>query len=164
MTAPSNAAATTAGAVTATGSVTDPAVRPLPEPTDVSRPHWDGCRRGELLFQRCEGCRRAIFPPALLCPYCNSGALRWEASSGLGTVYSHSVVHRPQQRVFEAPYVVAVVELEEGWHMFTNVVFRDVVNRGSTAVAPQDVVVGMPVKVRYIEVENAVLPCFEARA
>lgn len=133
--------------------------RPLPEPTDISLPHWEGCRRGQLLFQRCQACSKAVFPPAVICPYCSAAALLWEPSSGVGTVYSYTVVWRPQLPIFDVPYVVAVVQLQEGWHMFSNIVSVN----GSTAAAPDSVQVGMPVKVTFIEVEGVMLPYFEAQ-
>lgn len=128
--------------------------RPIPTPTEISRPHWDGCRRGELLFQRCGSCASAVFPPALICPTCHAAELAWERSSGRGTVYSHTVVWRPQTPAFQAPYVVGVVELAEGWHMFTNIVG-----------CPTDTVtVGMAVDVEFVAVDgDAVLPCFVPR-
>jgi uncharacterized OB-fold protein len=123
---------------------------PVPVPTDLSRPHWDGCSRGELLFQRCGSCAKAVFPPALSCPLCTSLELSWEQSSGRGVVYSHTVVWRPQVPAFEVPYVVAVVAVEEGWHLFTNVVGTD----------PATVHAGQPVHVQFVPVGGVTLPYF----
>jgi uncharacterized OB-fold protein len=69
-------------------------------------------------------------------------------------VYSHTTVRRPASEAFEAPYVVAVVQLEEGWHLFTNVV----------GCEPADVSTDMPVRVRFVPLDDVItLPCFEPR-
>jgi uncharacterized OB-fold protein len=128
---------------------------PLPRPTHLSRPHWEGCREGVLRVQRCRDCGGFVFIPQPLCTHCQSEALEWVASSGRGVVYSHTVVHRPPRPAFEAPYVVAIVELEEGWHMLTNLV----------DVAPGDVQVGMPVEVAFRAMSDAItLPYFRPSA
>ena len=76
-------------------------------------------------------------------------------SSGRGAVYSYTVVHRPPRPAFTAPYVVAIVELEEGWHLLTNLV----------DVAPEAVTVGMPVEVAFRALSDAItLPYFRPRA
>ena len=130
------------------------ATRPVPRPTDVSRPHWDGARRGELLVQRCTDCGRHVFLPALVCPYCAGVALEWTRSSGLGVVDTFTVVWRPASPAFDAPYVVAVVELDEGWHMLTNVVDCE----------PGEVWIGLPVEVAFRDVSDEItLPMFRPR-
>jgi uncharacterized protein len=127
---------------------------PLPRPTSLSRPHWDGCKQGVLRVQRCQDCGGFVFIPQPLCTHCQSEALEWVASSGRGAVYSHTVVHRPPRPAFDVPYVVAIVELEEGWHMLTNLV----------DVAPEDVRVGLPVEVAFRRMSDEItLPCFRPR-
>jgi uncharacterized OB-fold protein len=127
---------------------------PLPRPTALSRPHWDGCKAGELRVQRCRDCGHFVFIPQPLCTRCQADALEWVASSGRGTVYSYTVVHRAPRPAFAVPYVVAIVELEEGWHMLTNLV----------DVAPADVRVGMPVEVTFLQMSEAItLPYFRPR-
>jgi len=112
---------------------------PLPRPTALSRPHWDGCREGVLRFQRCRDCGAAVFIPQPVCPGCFGDGLRWVESSGRGTVYSYTVVHRPPSPAFAVPYVVVIAELEEGWHMLSNLVACD----------PADVSVDMPIEVVF---------------
>ena len=124
---------------------------PLPTPTPISGPHWDGCREGELRAQRCPHCEVWIFIPQPVCPNCLSGELEWVASSGRGQVYSYTIVHRPQQPAFDIPYVVAIVELEEGFTMLTNLVDCD----------PEDVAVGLPVEVVFRAMTDEItLPYF----
>lgn len=127
---------------------------PLPRPTSLSRPHWDGCKEGVLRVQRCRACGQFVFIPQPICTRCQADALEWVASSGRGTVYSHTVVHRPPRPVFPAPYVVAIIELEEGWHMLSNVV----------DCRPEDVHVGLPVEVTFRPMSDAIsLPYFRPR-
>jgi acetyl esterase len=89
-----------------------------------------------------------------VCTGCLGTGLEWVKSSGRGTIYSYSVVHRPQRSEFEAPYVVAIIELEEGWHMLSNIVGCDV----------DGVRIGMPVEVVFQKMsEEITLPYFKPR-
>ena len=128
---------------------------PLPRPTPLSRPHWDGCAEGVLRVQRCDDCGAFVFVPSPVCGSCRSMSLSWVDSSGRGTLYSYTTVHRPQQPAFEVPYVVAIVELEEGWHMLSNLV----------DVSPDEVAIGMPLEVHFErKSDEIVLPYFRPRA
>ncbi len=128
---------------------------PLPRPTPLSRPHWDGCAEGVLRVQRCDDCGAFVFVPSPVCGSCRSMKLSWVDSSGRGTLYSYTTVHRPQQPAFEVPYVVAIVELEEGWHMLSNLV----------DVSPDEVAIGMPLEVHFErKSDEIVLPYFRPRA
>ena len=124
---------------------------PLPRPTPLSQPHWDGCREGRLRIQRCGGCGRAVFIPQPLCPACHSTGLAWIDCSGRGSLYSYTVVHRPQRPEFAAPYVVAIVELDEqpGLRLTTNLV-------GDTSPDP----IGTRVQVEFVEADGIWLPLF----
>ena len=106
------------------------------------------------MVQRCCGCGAFVHIPEPCCTRCTSFDLEWVRSSGRGTVYSYSVVWRPQQPAFEVPYVVAIVELEEGWKTLTNVIECD----------PAQVRVGMPVAVTFRRMsEEVTLPYFRPR-
>ena len=98
--------------------------KPLPKPTPWSRPFWVGCKERKLLVQKCEDCQKYIFYPKLFCPFCLSERLHWVESSGKGKVYSFTVVYSYQPTEFEddVPYVIAVIELEEGVRMMSNIV------------------------------------------
>lgn len=125
--------------------------RPVPRPSDLTRMFWEGCARGELLFQRDPNLGTAVFPPQRFAPE-SLGELTWERSAGLGTVYSFTVVWRAQTPAFELPYVVAIVELEEGYTMLSNLVGCD----------PERVATGMPVRVVHERISDEIwLPCFE---
>jgi uncharacterized protein len=125
--------------------------RPVPRPTALTEPFWDACRERRLIVQRCATCATHVFIPQSFCPECLGTELEWVESSGRGVVVTYTVVWRPQTPAFDAPYVVAVVRLDEGWEMMTNVVDVD----------PESVDIGAPVVVRFLDVTDDVsLPCF----
>lgn len=127
---------------------------PLPHPTPLSQPHWDGCKEGKLRVQKCADCDAYIFIPAPCCSNCLGEHLEWVDSSGLGTLYSYTIVHRPQQPSFEVPYIVAVVEVEEGWYMLSNL----------KGVEPEEVEIGMPLEVVFEKRSPEItLPLFRRR-
>ena len=124
--------------------------RPLPRPTALSLPHWDGCREGVLRVQRCRDCGAHVFIPQPLCPRCSCDGLDWVASGGHGTVYSYTIVHRAPHPAFATPYVVAIVELDEGWHMLANL-----------ECEPSELRIGLPVRVTLRALSPEIsLPCF----
>lgn len=98
--------------------------KPLPQPTPWSKPFWEGCKRHELLIQKCQDCQKVVFYPKMFCPHCLSSNIEWIKASGKGKVYSYMVVYSYQPTEFEGdlPYVVAVIELEEGVRMMSNVI------------------------------------------
>jgi uncharacterized OB-fold protein len=98
---------------------------PLPTPSELSRPYWEGCAAGELRFQRCGRCGGATHTPAVVCAHCTSRALTWEVSSGQGEVYSWTVVWRPQTSAFTVPYAPVIVAMEEGWFLLSNLIGCD---------------------------------------
>jgi uncharacterized OB-fold protein len=110
-------------------------IKPLPKPSPTSRPFWEAARKHELTLQRCGGCGKFIYYPRDRCPHCFSDNLSWNRVTGRGTLYSYTVVHRASSRAFaDAPYVLAIVELDEGPRMTTNIV-----------APPESLKVGMPV-------------------
>ncbi|ATO61968.1 Zn-ribbon domain-containing OB-fold protein [Mycobacterium avium] len=100
---------------------------------------WNGLRENKLLIQRCSGCGKLRHPPRPMCPHCRS--LDWQAveSSGRGTVYSYVMPHEPKFPFFEYPYIVVLVELEEGVRLVSNL----------TGIDPAEVTPGLPVEVYY---------------
>jgi len=96
----------------------------IPRPTagHFSQPYWDGCARGELLFQRCSDCNGITHTPALICAHCASRNLTWEKSAGTGAVYSWTAVWRPQTPDFTVPYVAVIVDMDEGWQILSNII------------------------------------------
>ena len=102
--------------------------RPLPGIDDESRPFWDAAREGRLLVQRSEGCGRHVFYPRAICPHCHEARLEWVDASGRGEIHSFTVAHRPAGPWFadKVPYVVALVELDEGVRMLGGLRVEDV--------------------------------------
>jgi uncharacterized protein len=124
---------------------------PVPKPAPWSVPYWDGLRRGELLFQRCAVCGGATFNPAPVCQHCASDELGWERSGGQGTIYSWTVVWRPQTPAFRVPYAAAIVDVDEGFQMLANVI----------GCRPSELAVGAPVAFEAHPIgEGFVLPYF----
>jgi uncharacterized protein len=114
---------------------------------------WSGVKERKLMIQRCAECEQFRHPPRPMCPTCNS--LEWCAieASGNGTVYSFVLPQHPQFPFMEYPYIVALVELEEGTRIVTNIV-------GTT---PEDVSIGLPVVVTFEDFDGLVLPQFTPR-
>jgi uncharacterized OB-fold protein len=128
-----------------------PAGIPVPTPSRVSATFWDGCRVGELRFQRCRACAAPVFNPSTICGACGGRALRWEVSRGHGRLYSWTVVWRPQTPAFRTPYAPAIVELEEGFYLLS----------ANIGCAPGDLVADMPVVVDFHPAgDDIVLPYF----
>jgi len=127
------------------------APRPKPPRNQDNAFFWEGVDRGELLIQHCTSCGRLRHPPRPMCPNCQS--LEWDTvqSSGRGNVFSFIIPHYPQVPMFEYPYVVAVIALEEGTRLISNVIDID----------PGDVSIGMPVEVKFVKVDDELtLPLF----
>jgi uncharacterized protein len=103
----------------------------LPTIDEETRPFWDGCRDGVLRIKRCLSCARVFHYPRPFCPTCWSDDVEWFEASGRGTVYTYSVVHVNDLPPWpeRVPYIAAIVELDEGPRLMTNVVecaFEDV--------------------------------------
>jgi uncharacterized OB-fold protein len=98
--------------------------KPLPRPGHESRPFWEGAKAGKLMLPRCDACGEFWFPPSERCPHCLSTNFQWREAKGEGRIYSFVVYHRVYHPAFEAdvPYVVAIVELDEGPRLLTNIV------------------------------------------
>ena len=122
--------------------------RRLPQPTAESLPFWEGLARHELLVQRCAACARAWFPPGNRCQHCWSDRHAWEQVSGRGRLFSFTVFRRAYaaELADQLPYVVGVVELEEGPRLITNVVGID----------PRDIRVDLPVEVVFDDLTDEV--------
>jgi uncharacterized OB-fold protein len=126
--------------------------KPVPQPTPESQPFWDGCRRGELLYQRCPSCGRAQFYPRPACAGCGGETLEWRRSDGRGTVHAVTVVYRPPTAAFklDVPYAVALVDLDEGFRMMANIIGAD----------PEAIAIGDRVSVTFERRGDLALPQF----
>src|SRR5262245_41481800 len=126
--------------------------RALPEPTPETQPYWDGAKVGELRLQRCDECAHVYFPPRAFCPACASRKVSWFKATGRGTLYSYVIHHRPVPG-FTPPYSIAVVELEEGPRLMTNIV--------GCPQTPEALQLDMPVEVVFTPVSDSItLPQF----
>lgn len=98
-----------------------------PEPNADSRPYWNAARERRLLIRQCNACGTKHFMPRHACPQCWSDDIAWMDSQGMGSVHTFSIVHRAPLPEFaaNAPYVVAMIDLDEGPRMFTNIVGPD---------------------------------------
>ena len=141
-----------------------PRTRPEAEPEAAARPprprpavnrdnafFFEGAKDGKLLIQRCSACGALRHPPGPMCPQCRSTDWDTVEAGGRGTVHSFVVNHYPQIPSFDYPLAVVLVELEEGTRVVSNLV----------EVAPDDITIGMPVKVRFEDFgDGLVLPQF----
>jgi uncharacterized protein len=126
----------------------------IPGSTELTAPYWTAAREGRLVVQECRSCGQVWHPPLPSCPHCHSADLGWRESAGTGTVYTYTVVMHPTHFAFadQIPYVIALVELAEGPRLVT----------GITGCAPDEVRVGLPVRVVFLEVAEGVsLPYFK---
>lgn len=127
--------------------------KPVPAPDPATREYWAAAARGELRLPRCTACGKLHFYPRPACPHCGGTAFDWPQCQGTGTIYSYTVVKRAPSPAFEAdvPYVVAIVALDEGPHLMTNIVGAE----------PASVRIGQRVKVEYRDAAEGVkIPVF----
>ncbi len=105
---------------------------------------WNGLRDQQLLIQRCVSCGTLRHPPRPMCPHCNS--LEWDTviASGRGTVHSFVMPQHPQFPFMDYPYIVALVDLEEGVRLVSNLI----------GIAPEDAQIDMPVEVCFTEFDD----------
>ena len=116
------------------------ASRPVPQPTPETRHFWDGTRAGEIRLQRCDECSTVYFPPRPFCPDCSSRSVSVFRASGRAKLASYVIKQRPHP-AWDGPYSIALVELEEGVRMMTNVV--------GCPQTPESLVLDMPLEVTF---------------
>jgi uncharacterized OB-fold protein len=125
--------------------------RPDPIVTDDSAEFWDAATAGRLVAQACTACGRVRHPPRPMCPYCRSLEHEARELSGLGTLYSYGILHHPQHPAFDYPVIAALVDLDEGVRLVTNLV----------DVERDDINIGMRVTVTFVPtVDGAQVPVF----
>ncbi len=123
---------------------------PLPQPDSLTAPFWEACRRGALEVSVCSECGHRFLPPGPCCPRCWSTRLAPQEVSGRGRVFSFAVYRRTYHPAIPAPYVVALVELDEGPRLISNIV----------GCAPEEVDIDMKVELCLEEAGDFVLPRF----
>jgi uncharacterized OB-fold protein len=118
--------------------------RPLPTPmTPEAKPYWDGLKDEKLMLPKCGDCNKAFFYPRIACPHCHSRNIGWEQASGKGVLYSFEIAYRSLNPAFkiEPPYVLAMIELEEGPRIMSNLINNE--------ADPAVVKIGAPVEVVF---------------
>jgi hypothetical protein len=126
--------------------------RALPQPTPETRHFWQGTQAGELRLQRCNACQKAYFPPRPFCPACGQREVSVFKASGKGRLFSYVIHHRPVPG-FTPPYAIAVVELDEGPRMMTNIV--------NCPQTPEALVLDMKLEVAFEKQDDEItLPLF----
>lgn len=115
--------------------------RPHPDPMPPARPFFEGAAQGKLLVQRCPNCSKFTFYAHYLCPSCQHSPLEWVESAGAGSVYTFTIVRQHPDPYFanKVPYVYAVVTLDEGPRLVTNI----------EGIDPEAVTCDMRVKVAF---------------
>jgi uncharacterized OB-fold protein len=130
-------------------------LKPVPEADPDSAPFWAACREHRLMLQKCTGCGAFRYPPGPFCSHCRSRRSEWIQSAGRARVFSWIVVTHPVPKdvyAGDVPYVVALVELDEGVRMASNIV----------GCAPSDVRGDMRVEVLFDDVAPGItLPRFK---
>ncbi len=124
--------------------------KPVPRANADTRPFWEGCNEGRLLYQRCGSCGTAQFYPRALCARCGASKLDWAEAEPRGTVHSFTVVHRAPSAAFkeDVPYVLALVDLADGFRMMLNVV----------GCAPEAVRIGLAVRIVFEDRDGQKIP------
>jgi uncharacterized OB-fold protein len=119
--------------------------RPVPRKDAASGPYWEAAAEGRLLLQRCPRCGHRQFYPRHACTRC-AATPEWEEASARGTVHTFTVIRQNHAKPFrdELPYIVAMIDLDEGPRMMGNV----------TGCDPDEVRVGMPVEAYMVKVED----------
>ena len=129
--------------------------RPAPRPTPETQHFWDGTKVGELRLQRCGDCSQVYFPPRPFCPSCTSKNVEVFAASGKGTLLSYMINQR-QHPSFDGPYAIALVTLDEGPTMMSNIV--------ECEQTPEALVLDMPLEVTFERITDEIaLPLFRPR-
>ena len=130
--------------------------KPVPVPQGESDYYWQKTKEHELWLRQCNACGKAYFYPRDISPCCFSRDTSWVQASGNATLYTYGIVERPPHRGFaeETPFVTAIVELEEGPRMPTNIVMEE--------PTPEKLQIGMALKVVFEDISEAIaLPKFE---
>jgi len=92
--------------------------------TPEAKPYWDGLKDNKLMLPQCGDCNTPFFYPRIACPHCHSRNVTWIQASGKGKLYSFEIAYRSLNPNFkiEAPYILAMIELEEGPRMMSNLI------------------------------------------
>ena len=95
----------------------------LHDPPSDTREFWEGLNQDKLLIKKCSHCGKHLHPRRIVCTKCDSTELGWTEVPGKGEVYTFSVIHRPPfpDPNLTVPYIVGIIRLDEGVHLFANI-------------------------------------------
>jgi uncharacterized OB-fold protein len=98
--------------------------KPLPLITGLSKIFWDGCKQNKLLYQQCGDCGEIVFFPKMFCSNCMSHNLKWKESKGRGRIYQYTITYdfAPMEFMADVPYVLAIIDMQEGFRIMSNIV------------------------------------------
>lgn len=128
--------------------------KPVPVVNSWTMNFWKGNNEGKLMIQKCKDCHQPIFYPRMSCPFCFSDSIEWIESSGKGKIYSYTVVrsNAPSAFLADMPFIIAVIRLDEGVQMLTNIVECE----------PEEVCCELPVQVVFEKLtDEFTLPKFK---
>jgi uncharacterized OB-fold protein len=129
---------------------------PMPMADAITLPWWEAAAEHRLVVQRCTACGHTRLPPAPVCSACRSDQAEWKQVSGLGEVYTYTIVHRPIAADQELPWMIAVIALDDagGVRIISNVV----------GAQPEDLRVGLPVELVWEDMSaDLAVPRFRPR-
>jgi uncharacterized OB-fold protein len=124
--------------------VRPPPRRPAPLLTDDNAFFWEAAADGRLVAQRCSGCGRLRHPPRPMCPHCRSLEFEVAQLSGRGSLYSYALLHHPRHPAFDYPVIAALVDLEEGIRLVSNL----------SGIESAAIEIGMALEVRFEATEG----------
>src|SRR5665213_2839648 len=131
-----------------------PQSRPKPNITEEIRPFWDAVNQRRFMLMRCQTCSAWYWPAAYCRFHANEpffGNMKWEEASGKGKVFAFNIHRKNNNPSFPTPYVVALIELQEGPMFGTNII----------GCEPEDVRIGLPVEIAFTDFDDGlILPQF----
>jgi hypothetical protein len=125
---------------------------PIPDPETIE--YWKACKDHKLIIQKCAHCHKFRFYPQNICPFCQSNQFKWVEATGRGHIFSFSVVYRAADKAFanHAPYILALVELDERVRMKSQIIEAN----------PDNLKIGQRVEVVFKDLtEEITLPFFK---
>ena len=129
--------------------------RAAPWVTRDSEFFWEAAKREQLVAQCCSGCGELRSPPRPMCPHCNSIESEARVLAGRGSGYTWVIPRYPVIPGFEGTHIVAVVDLEEGIRMVSNI----------CEIAYEDISADMPVEVFFEDMQEGYkIPLFRPAA
>jgi len=119
--------------------VTEPDASDRAAHDGLTEAFWSAAAEGRLVRPVCDACGHNFFTPRWACPTCHSADWSYRDSSGVGRVYSHTVVFRGPDESWDVPYVLAIIDMDEGWTMLSRLIVDDPHAWASSSAAGSEV-------------------------